>query len=43
MEQKWDGKTKGEYAQDGVYLYLVKFITLKGSERKIRGSVTLLK
>lgn len=43
INNPWDGKIKGNYAEDGVYMYFIKFKTLKGEEKKLRGSVTLLK
>lgn len=43
INNPWDGKMDGNYAKDGVYLYYIKFKTVKGEEKKIRGSVTLLK
>ncbi len=39
----WDGKTNGNPAKDGVYLYLIKYKNFNGEDKKIRGSVTLLK
>lgn len=43
FNKPWDGKINGNYAQDGVYIYFIKYKTLKGEEKKIRGSVTMLK
>lgn len=39
----WDGKINGNNMQDGVYIYYIKYKTFKGEEKKMRGSVTLLK
>lgn len=39
----WDGKLNGQYVNDGVYMYYIRYKTFSGEEKKIRGSVTLLK
>jgi gliding motility-associated-like protein len=39
---RWDGKVKGKYVQ-GVYNYLVKYITHEGIDHKITGSLTVIR
>jgi gliding motility-associated-like protein len=39
----WDGKYKGEYVMEGVYLYMVKVRTSKRTFRYFNGTMTLLR
>ena len=43
LEQGWDGTFKGEYVPEGVYVYLVKFISANNNEFERRGTVTVLR
>ncbi len=41
--EKWGGKIKGEFAENTVYVYQIKYKTLKNESKTVRGTVTLLR
>lgn len=46
QSQGWDGtwyRTTNKIAQDGVYIYMIRFITEEGNEKIVKGSVTLIR
>ncbi|MFO7723789.1 MAG: gliding motility-associated C-terminal domain-containing protein [Bacteroidales bacterium] len=42
-DQGWDGTFKGEFVPEGVYVYVVKFISATKKEYERRGTVTVLR
>ncbi|NTV84019.1 MAG: hypothetical protein HGA23_06950, partial [Bacteroidales bacterium] len=42
LEQGWDGKYNGEYVQQDVYVYLLKFRNALNQPRQIKGNVVVL-
>lgn len=38
----WDGKIHGTIAQQGVYLYIIRYKDEKGEEKKVQGQILLL-
>ena len=43
VKQGWDGKRKGENADEGVYFWMISYFGYRGIESRLRGSVTLLR
>lgn len=39
----WNGQYKGKYCEQGTYVYIVKFINLKGEQYVQKGTVTLVR
>jgi gliding motility-associated-like protein len=39
----WDGKYKGQDCPDGVYLWVVHYITITNESKTLRGLLTLIK
>ena len=39
----WDGTTNGRYAQEAVYIYLLRAVQPDGTEIERKGGVTLIR
>ena len=43
LEHGWDGSYQGTPAQEGAYVYLIKYKTLNGEDKTENGALMLLR
>jgi gliding motility-associated-like protein len=42
LNQGWDGRYKGEFCKQGVYIYVIEFVNSLGEKQTRKGTVALI-